>query len=77
MTTLKDVCKYGEVTFTDVLKEILVGKNVTRDGWGDKRHYVLLRDYMLQLHKAGEDKDLTHPWILSEEDLTAEDWEAI
>jgi len=77
LTTLKDVCKYGEVTFTDVLKEILVGKNVTRDGWGDKRHYVLLRDYMLQLHKAGEDKDLTHPWILSEEDLTAEDWEAI
>ena len=65
------------MTFTDVVKEILVGKNVTRDGWEDKRHYVLLRDYILQLHKAGEDKDTTHPWILSEEDLVAEDWKAL
>ena len=65
------------MTFTDVLKEILIGKNVTRKGWDDKRHYVMMRDYMLQLHKAGEDKETTHPWIISEEDLTAEDWVAI
>lgn len=65
------------MTFTDVVKEILVGKNVTRAGWEDKRHYVLLIDYILQLHKAGEDKNTTHPWILSEEDLVAEDWTAL
>ena len=65
------------MTFTDVLKEILIGKNVTRVGWEDKRHYVLMADYILQLHKAGEDKETLHPWILSEEDITAEDWEVV
>jgi hypothetical protein len=65
------------MSFTDILPEILAGKNITRDGWEDKRHYVLLRDYLLQLHKAGEDKDTTHPWILSEEDLVADDWKVI
>jgi hypothetical protein len=65
------------MTFTDGIKEILLGKNITRDSWEDKRHYILMRDYILQLHKAGEDKELTHPWILSEEDLVAEDWTAL
>jgi hypothetical protein len=65
------------MTFTDSVKELLTGKNITRAGWEDKRHYILLRDFILQLHKAGEDKDTTHPWIISEEDLTGVDWEVV
>jgi hypothetical protein len=62
------------MTFTDVLEPLLEGKHITKEEWKDKRHYALLRDYILQIHKAGEDKDTTHPWILSEEDLAGEDW---
>jgi len=72
------VCEtIGIMTFTDLVKEVLLGKHITRTGWEDKRHYIVLRDFLLQLHKAGEDKDTTHPWIVSEEDLTAQDWEVI
>ena len=65
------------MTFTDGIKQLLSGKHITRTEWEDKRHYIVMRDFMLQLHKAGEDKDLTHPWIISEEDLVGEDWEVI
>jgi len=63
--------------FTDLISEVRLGKRITRTGWDDKRHYIVLRDYILQLHKAGEDESDTHPWIISEEDLVAEDWEVI
>lgn len=62
------------MSFTDAVKEILDGKRITRKGWDDKRHYVLLQDYLLHLHKAGEKETDTHPWIISEEDLVADDW---
>ena len=65
------------MSFAEAMKELLLNKRITRDGWNDKRHYILLKDYLLQLHKAGEAEEVTHPWIISEEDLTGEDWVAI
>jgi len=62
------------MVFPHIIENILGGNRVTREGWDDKRHCVLLKDYILQLHKAGEAEETLHPWIISEEDLTAEDW---
>ena len=65
------------MSFTDAIKALLEGKRITKVEWGDKRHYGLLEDYILMLHKAGEAEKDTHPWILSEEDLVGEDWEVV
>jgi hypothetical protein len=62
------------VTFTEALDQIIDGKRATREEWSDKRHYGLLKDEFLSLHKAGEAEGLIHPWIVSEGDLLAEDW---
>ena len=60
--------------FTQVILAVTDSKRITRDGWKDKRHYVLLKDYLLSLHKSGEAEEDTHPWTISEEDLVAADW---
>jgi hypothetical protein len=62
------------MSFPQIIENILGTNRVTRESWDDKRHYVLLKDYILQLHKAGESEDTLHPWILSEEDLMGDDW---
>jgi hypothetical protein len=62
--------------FTHTLKKILEGKRVTRKEWGDKRHYVILKDYFLQLHKAGESEQTLHPWVIGEADILGTDWSA-
>lgn len=62
------------IEFDQALKEILDGKRVTRKDWEDKRHYGLMKDEMLQIHKSGEAEGVTHPWILTEWDLIGDDW---
>jgi hypothetical protein len=65
------------VTFTEAVKALITGKRITRKEWADKRHYGLLSDYILHIHKAGEAEADIHPWILSESDLVEEDWEVL
>lgn len=71
------MCKISVMSFTDIVKELLSEKRMTRQEWGDRRHYVLLRDYILMLHKAGEAEEDLHPWIISESDLVADDWSVL
>jgi len=63
-----------EMTFEGAIDTLLMGKRVTRKAWEDKRTYGLIKDQILQIHKAGEKKDVTRPWILSDADMLAEDW---
>lgn len=65
------------MTFTELFNDLLDGKRITRAEWADKRHYGLMKDYLLQIHKAGEAEELVHPWIISEGDLLGEDWEVL
>ena len=60
--------------FAEALGRMVDGRRVTRVEWEDKRHYGLVKDDLLQLHKAGEAEEDFHPWILSKEDLIAWDW---
>ena len=60
--------------FERTIDAMLEGEKVTREEWNDKRTYGLLKDGILQLHKKGEDKEITHPWILNEGDLVSDDW---
>lgn len=69
-----------EIEYTDfagAIDRILEGKRVTRAEWGDKRHFCLLKDDILQLHKAGEADDILHPWIVNNGDLGGLDWYVI
>jgi len=69
-----EVVEDVKLLFFDALKLILRGDKITRLDWNDKRTYGLLKDGLLQLHKAGENKDTTHPWIINDADLVANDW---
>jgi hypothetical protein len=66
--------KYKEYNFAEAIGQILEGKRVTRLDWRDKRDYCLLKDGILQIHKAGESKETLHPWIINDGDLTGLDW---
>lgn len=62
------------LTFTDAMAIVSKGQRVTREEWNDKRWYGILKDGMLQIHKAGEAEDTTHPWIINDGDLAGEDY---
>jgi len=60
--------------FNGAIDAIDTGKKVTREEWGDVRHYCLMKDNLLQLHKAGESEETIRPWIISSGDIAGEDW---
>ena len=62
------------MTFSDAILMVVTGKRITRLEWDDKRFYALLKDGLLQLHKAGEPNDTLHPWIINDGDLLGVDW---
>ena len=64
----------SEITFEDAIEAVLGGNRITRKEWKDKRTYGLLKDGLLQIHKAGEKVDKAHPWILNDGDMMADDW---
>jgi hypothetical protein len=64
----------SEINFDGAVDVLLAGKRITRKAWDDKRTYCFIKDRILQIHKAGEKKDTTRPWILSDEDMMADDW---
>jgi hypothetical protein len=62
------------LTFYQAIEQIIVGKTVTRLEWGDRRHYCLLKDGLLSLHKAGEADNVIHPWLVNDGDILGRDW---
>jgi hypothetical protein len=65
------------MTFTEAIDAMMDGKRLTRKEWNDKRHYCLMKDYILQIHKAGEAEETIHPWIINDGDIVGEDWEIL
>ena len=63
--------------FTGMIDALLDGKRVTRKEWNDKRWWGVLQDDILQIHKAGEKNDVLRPWIMSNGDLSGDDWEVL
>jgi hypothetical protein len=62
------------MTFTQAIQALLGGKRITRKEWNDTRHYALIKDELLYIHKAGEAEETIHPWIICEWDLLGADW---
>ena len=56
--------------FPDAIAFIRVGGRVTKVEWGDKDIYLLMRNGHLQIHKHNGFHDL----IVSDGDLTGDDW---
>lgn len=53
---------------------------VTRQVWGNRSIYLSLVDYQLCItgfSSAGPDDGLPHPYILTENDYFADDWEVV
>lgn len=63
--------------FAGAVEKMLEGKRVTKAEWEDKRAYCLLKDDILQIHKAGESKEILHPWIINNGDISGVDWYVI
>ena len=80
MNTSKTMCENPfmneeiHLGFAEALGRMVDGRRVTKLEWNDKRTYGLVLDDLLQLHKAGEAEDVTHPWILNRGDLIGWDW---
>ena len=64
----------SEITFYVALEKLLEGERITRVAWEDKRTYILVDDNILSIHKAGETKGKIRPWIVSDVDISADDW---
>jgi len=60
-----------QLTFFDMLKEVVQYKKATKLEWGDRIiYFVELKDGILMLHK----EDGYHQLIVSEADLVGTDW---
>jgi hypothetical protein len=73
-TPVLDADIVKNMTFFEALEKVLDGKRITKLEWKDKRHYGILKEEILQIHKAGEKEDLLHPWIISNGDLSGDDF---
>jgi hypothetical protein len=60
--------------FPDAIKDVLGGAHVTRMAWGDVKTFIIMADGFLCIHKSDEDDGVLHALMISEGDLTAEDW---
>lgn len=70
----KEIVVAGLWDFFDALKALKSGKKIHKIEWGDKEYYGILKDGQVQLHKSDGQY---YQWIISEGDLSGEDWEII
>ena len=63
-----------ELDFYQALALTLEGKKIFKLEWGDKRHWIVLKDGILQVHKAGEANEVLHPLIINDGDIQGKDW---
>lgn len=59
-----------EMSFTEAVEKIILGKKLTRVEWGNKESYIFLNDGLLKIRKP----DGLHPLLVSEGDLKGDDW---
>lgn len=59
-----------ELSFPDAIREILIGKKVTRREWGNEDEYGLFYNNFLTIHTKGN----FHSWLVNSGDLEAIDW---
>ena len=61
-----------EMSFFDALKTVVKdGSRIHKIEWGNRDYYGELKDGILKLHKPDGS---WYDWILSDGDLTGEDW---
>lgn len=70
----RDFIRPPEMKFTEAMQAIIDGKRVTKREWANDDIYGILKDGFLMLHKAD---DKFYQWIVSEGDLTGEDWKVL
>ena len=63
----KEIVQYS---FMDAIRQVLLGKRITRIAWADNQEFGLLKDTYLTIHTKGE----YHQWIINDGDLGAIDW---
>jgi hypothetical protein len=70
-----------EVNFSEALSAVFNdGDRVTRAHWNNRRIYVDTVDAQLVIigfASAGTDDGLPHPWVVTEQDYFADDWEVV
>lgn len=60
----------AEIDFYQALKEIAMGKSVTKKEWKDRTSYGILKDGHLKIHLDGK----YHDWLISDGDLAGDDF---
>ena len=60
-----------EMDFPDALRQVKLGKKITKLEWGDKDIYGFMNDNILSLHKTD---GVNYKWIINDGDLMGEDW---
>lgn len=69
------------MTFTQALSAVFNDSDrVTRQTWNNRSIYLSLVDYQLCItgfSSSGKDDGLPHPWIVTEQDYFADDWEVV
>ena len=59
-----------EMSFPEVIKELIAGKKITRIDWDNKESFGELKDGFLMIHLDG----IYHKWIVNDGDLLSTDW---
>lgn len=59
------------LTFSEAIEEATVGKKIHKLEWKDRGYYGFLDGTTLRLHHPD---NTIHDWIISEGDLTGDDW---
>lgn len=60
-------------TFAAALEQAMAGKRITRKDWPEPKAFGYFKDHVLLLNING----IEHTWIISDGDVTAEDWYTI
>lgn len=62
--------KVNSLTFYQALEQAYEGHRVTRLDWNDENEYGFMLNNFLSIHTKGQD----HTWIISYQDMIANDW---
>jgi len=69
------------MTFSDALSSVFNDSDrITRTVWNNRNIYVEMVDAQLCIVgfvATGEDDGLPHPWVITEQDYFADDWEVL
>lgn len=60
--------------FFDALRETLNGRKITRQSWDNYNIYGYVFDGVLRIYGGETGDGKIHNWVLSEGDMTADDW---